>query len=164
MPGVTESYDAHVSIAHEGVSVMATIPPPLVVRASRTFRQSAERLAAADPLAWAGIRAAMQYLLDFKRAAVAPDVRWHIVQSEFGRHCGEIRWPDPEFQSEHPDDAWRGLFVAHPNDDWYVFTVLGNKAGADRSGNNWYTSAVALSDEIAHSAIVDLGLSPFPIP
>ncbi len=145
---------------------MAKIPPPSgrVDHYSSAFKQSAEWLAAADPLAWAGIRAAIRYLLEFKRAAAAPDVRWHIVRSQFGAHCGEVRWPDPESQSEHPDDAWRGLFVAHPDDDWYVFTVLGNKAGTDRSGNDWYTSAVARSDEIARTAIVVLGLSGFPAP
>ncbi|MDE0676097.1 MAG: hypothetical protein OXH42_02005 [Acidimicrobiaceae bacterium] len=145
---------------------MAKTPPPPypIHHYSSAFKQSAERLADASPLAWAGIRAAIRYLLEFKRAAVAPDVRWHIVQSEFGTHCGEIRWPDPEAQSEHPDDAWRGLFVAHPNDDWYVFTVLGNKAGTDRSGNDWYASAVSRSDEIVRTAIVDLGLADIPAP
>ena len=73
---------------------MAKIPPPPypIHHYSSAFKQSAERLADANPLAWAGIRAAIGYLLEFKRAAVAPDVRWHIVQSEFGTHCGEIRW------------------------------------------------------------------------
>lgn len=124
--------------------------------------QSAERLAVANPGAWVGLRAAIQYLLEFKRAAVAPDVRWRIVESRYGRHCGEIRWPDPEVQSEHPNDAWRGLFVAHPSNDWYVFTVLGNKAGAGRGGNDWYSDAVPRSDEITRTAIEKLRLNPFP--
>lgn len=144
---------------------MAETPPPSrrIDHYSSAFKQSAERLAAINPLAWVGIQAAIRYLLEFKRAAVAPDVRWHIVQSEFRTHSGEVRWPDPESQSEHPDDAWRGLFVAHPSDEWYVFTVLGNKAGTGRSGSDWYTSAAARSDQLARSAISVLGLADFPV-
>ncbi|MDE0699273.1 MAG: hypothetical protein OXH61_00965 [Acidimicrobiaceae bacterium] len=52
--------------------------------------------------------------------------------------------------------------MAHPHDDWYVFTVLGNKAEAARSGIDWYTSAVKRSDEIARAAIVVLRLADFP--
>jgi len=125
---------------------------------------SAERLAAVNPAAWAGLQAAIRYLLEFQRAAVAPDVRWHIVESEYGKHCGEIRWPDPEAQFEHPNDAWRGLFVAHPDNNWYVFTVLGNKATTSQGGNTWYTPAVQKSDEITHAAIETLGLADFPTP
>ena len=144
---------------------MEKIPPPPLPRRvdhySAAFKVVAEERANSNRLAWAGMLGAIRYLLEFKRSAVALDVRWHIVQSEFGKHCGEVRWPDPGTQSEHPNDAWRGLFVAHPNDDWYVFTVLGNKAETGRSGIDWYTSAVTRSDEITRAAIEVLNLADF---
>ncbi len=152
---------------HSLFGLMAKIPPPPPLRIdhySAGFKQSAERLAAVNPAAWAGLQAAIQYLLEFQREAVAPDVRWHIVASEYGKHCGEIRWPNPEAQFEHPNDAWRGLFVAHPDNNWYVFTVLGNKAGTGQGGNTWYTPAVQKSDAITHAAIETLGLADFPTP
>ena len=51
--------------------------------------------------------------------------------------------------------------MAHPNDDWYVFTVLGNKAETGRSGIDRYTSAVTRSDEITRAAIEVLNLADF---
>lgn len=129
---------------------------------SRSFVESAEHLNATNPAAWAHIVAARDYLREFRRAAVAPDVRWHIATSCFAENCGELRWPDPEDQSAHPDVAIRGLFVANPNDEWYVFTVLGNKAVGPMRGNAWYQHAIAQSDSIAQRAIATLKLSPFP--
>lgn len=126
---------------------------------STQFKAAAERIAADKPVLWDGIRETLTYLIHFRHQAIAPDVRWGIALSAYGRQCGEIRWPDPEIQSDYPNDAWRGLFVAHPNDDWYVFTVLGNKA---RSGNAWYDKAVPESDAVVDRAIEQLGLQPFP--
>lgn len=125
---------------------------------SSVFKRTAEQLALEGPDLWEGLRQTLIYLREFRRGAVAPDVRWGISQSVYGPNCGEVRWPDPEVQSQFAGDAWRGLFVAHPDDDWYVFTVLGNKAGR---GNAWYDSAVPLSDELASRAIAQLGLKPF---
>ncbi len=120
---------------------------------STQFKTTAERLAGEKPALWDGIRETLIYLAEFRHQAVAPDVRWGITQSAYGHNCGEIRWPDPEIQPEYPSDAWRGLFVAHPDDDWYVFTILGNKAGA---GNAWYDKAVPDSDALIASAIGQL--------
>lgn len=129
---------------------------------SGAFVAAARQLASTDPKAWAGIVAAREYLRAFGRAAVAPDVRWHIVQSSFGEHCGELRWPDPEDQADHPGKAIRGLFVAHPSDEWYVFTVLGNKAAGRHRGNDWYGLAIEQSDQTVRQAITALKLRPFP--
>lgn len=87
-------------------------------------------------------------------------MRWHIAQSEFGPDCGEIRWPNPEDQNDHPDTALRGLFVCHPSAEWYVFTVLGNKANGRHRGNAWYGPAIELSDKIARHAIEALTTPP----
>ena len=89
-------------------------------------------------------------------------MRWHIVQSSFGEHCGELRWPNPEDQADHPDKAMRGLFVAHPNNEWYVFTLLGNKAAGPHRGSDWYDLAVEQSDHTVRQAIAALKLTPFP--
>lgn len=129
---------------------------------SRSFVESAKQLASSDGEAWAGIVATRHYLREFRRAAVAPDVQWHIVQSAFGEHCGELRWPNPEDQAAYPGKAIRGLFVAHPSDEWYVFTLLGNKASGRHRGGDWYDLAVAESDRIAYQAIKALDLTPFP--
>lgn len=123
---------------------------------SAQFTAAAHRLSTAEPVLWDGLREAIRYLTEFRHGAISPDVRWGIAQSAFGVNCGEIRWPDPEIQREHPDHAWRGLFVAHPNDVWYVFTILGNKA---RVGNAWYDEAVPVSDALAVQAIAKLGLA-----
>ncbi len=48
------------------------------------------------------------------------------------------------------------------DDEWYVFTVLGNKAGTGPNANDWYTSAVTRSDEITRAAIQTLNLADFP--
>lgn len=129
---------------------------------SRAFVAAARQLASTDVGAWAGIVAAREYLRAFRRAAVAPDVKWHIVQSSFGEHCGELRWPDPEHQAEHPGTAIRGLFVAHPSDEWYVFTLLGNKAAGPHRSSDWYDRAVEQSDQTVRQAITALKLTPFP--
>lgn len=128
---------------------------------SNQFKTAAERVVETKPDLWDGVRETLVYLRQFRRQAVAPDVRWGIAQSKFGADCGEVRWPYPEIQARHPTDAWRGLFVAHPDDDWYVFTILGNKAGV---GNAWYSDAVVKSDEIVAVAVEQLGLQPFPKP
>ena len=127
------------------------------------FVESARQLSGTDPVAWAGLTAAIGYLRNFKREAAAPDVRWHIMESEYGKDCGEIRWPNPEEQTDHPGTALRGLFVAFPSDEWYVFTVLGNKATGPLQGNAWYRAAVPRSDEIVGQAIQALKLTYFPI-
>jgi len=124
---------------------------------SLQFKSAAERLANERPDLWDGIAMTVEYLRQFRRHAVAPDVRWGIAQSIFGSNCGEIRWPDPEVQEKYLDDAWRGLFVAHPDEDWYVFTVLGNKA---TDGNRWYDRAVPISDAVVRAAIAKLHLRP----
>jgi len=129
---------------------------------SRAFLESARQLDAGYPSAWVGIVAAREYLRQFGRAAVAPDVRWHIAQSVFGADCGELRWPNPEDQVGHPDLAIRGLFVAHPNDLWYVFTLLGNKAVGAHRGNDWYDHVVEQSDHTARQAVTALNLTPLP--
>lgn len=126
------------------------------------FVESAKQLAASNPAAWAGIVAAREYLREFGRAATAPDVRWRITQSVFAEYCGELRWPNPEDQAEHPDIAIRGIFVAHPSDEWYVFTVLGNKAVGKHRGNEWYDLAIKQSDQTIVRAIDVLGLAPLP--
>ncbi len=123
---------------------------------SRAFADAAKQLASTDAEAWAGIVAAREYLRAFGRAAVAPDEKWHIVQSSFGEHCGELRWPDSEDQAEHPGTAIRGLFVAHPSDEWYVFTLLGNKAAGANRGSDWYDLAVEQSDQTVRQAITAL--------
>lgn len=127
---------------------------------SPPFMESARQLSGNDPEGWAGLTAAIEYLREFNRGAVAPDVKWHIAQSAFAEDCGEIRWPNPENQADYPDMALRGLFVAHPTDEWYVFTVLGNKAGGPVQGNAWYDRAIKQSDEIVRRAIEALNLTP----
>lgn len=125
-----------------------------------SFIEPARHLSATDPMAWSGLTAAIEYLREFKRTAVAPDVKWHIAQSDFAQDCGEIRWPNPENQADHPSTALRGLFIAHPSDEWYVFTMLGNKASGSHRGNAWYEPAVKQSDETARRAIDALKLTP----
>ncbi|MGH1505614.1 MAG: hypothetical protein ACRBI6_18840 [Acidimicrobiales bacterium] len=128
---------------------------------SGAFRDTFQRLQS-DPQAVAGLSAAMTYLADFGRSAVSPDVQWHLQTSAYGSHAGEVRWPNPEDQHDHPGQAWRGLFVAAVDTSWIIFTVLGNKAIGPARGNDWYRSAVPRSDDIAAQAIEMLGLTAHP--
>ena len=91
--------------------------------------------------------AAVRYLSEFGRSAVAPDVKWGLEVSRYRADSGEVRWPNPEYQDEHPGKAWRGLFVAATDMSWIIFTVLGNKHGVD----DWYDRLVAESDAIAEA-------------
>jgi len=100
-----------------------------------------------DKSAAVGVVAAVRYLAEFGRSAVAPDVKWRLEVSRYRADSGEVRWPDPEYQDEHPGQAWRGLFVAATDMSWIIFTVLGNKHGAD----DWYDRFVTESDAVAEA-------------
>lgn len=110
------------------------------------------QLAVSDMQAAEGVGAAIIYLTEHGRAAVGPYVEWTLARSAFGSCSGEIRWPNPEYQLEHVDTAWRGLFVTNPECDWFLFTVLGNKARYPAGSRAWYDHAVQESDNIASGA------------
>ena len=141
---------------------LATMAQPLVSHFSGAYVEVARRVVVERPEIWARLEQATDYLIEFGQQAVAPDVEWYIAQSAFGPHSGEIRWPDPETQQDHPNDAWRGLFVAAVDYSWILFTVLGNKAAGSHRGNAWYDLAVPQSDQIARAAAKHLDLSSFP--
>ncbi len=84
-----------------------------------------------------GLAGAVRYLIKHGRAAVGPDVEWHLRSSVYGRSSGEVRWPDPEEQSAHPDDAWRALFIGATGTSWILLTVCGNKSVGPDTGNDW---------------------------
>lgn len=140
----------------------ALMGSPPEIHYSNHFASSAQTLASVEPLARAGIVAAIRYLRTYGRSAVAPDVRWKIQQSVFRDHSGEIRWPIPERQERHPSAAWRGLFVTATDLSWIVFTLLGNKAVGPASANSWYDVAVPTSDDVARNAKQILKLRMFP--
>lgn len=129
---------------------------------SGAFRSQADRLIAIDPDLAARLGAAIGYLADHGRDAVLPDVRWRLSQSTFRRDSGEVRWPPSERQADHPNDAWRGLFIAATDTSWILFTVLGNKASGEARGNAWYERAIPAHDRIASQAIRQLGLPHTP--
>ncbi len=118
---------------------------------SPMFRETAIVLGGSDPNAWAGIRRSIDYLIEHGRASVRPDVGWHIRESSFGPNSGEVRWPDPEYQSEYSGKAWRGLFVSNRDCDWIVFGVLGNKVASPGGTDAWYRDAARETDEFART-------------
>lgn len=106
----------------------------------------------------------LTYLVEHGRQAAGPDVEWHIRTSRYQSHSGEIRWPDPQLQSEYPNDAWRGLFVAATDTRWILLTLLGNKAVGPHQGNAWYDQAVPVADQIAADYIAHHALDNAPTP
>lgn len=122
-----------------------------MARLTQSNRQAAE-----------GIGAAIIYLTEHRRAAVGPYVEWTLALSTYGTCSGEIRWPDPEYQSEYAETAWRGLFVTNPDCDWFLFTVLGNKARYSSGSRAWYDHAVSESDDIASNAATVLFMPGLP--
>lgn len=133
-----------------------------MLRFSPQFRQALEHLHAADREAFAGLRAAIWYLNEHRRGALAPDVKWKLAQSAFGPNSGEIRWSNPEYQAERPRKAWRGLFVTNATGEWLLFTVLGNKAIHQAGSAAWYDINTAESDRIANDYQARFPLQNFP--
>ncbi len=129
---------------------------------SSSFQLTAERLSAENPIAWAQMVAGFRYLEEYREAAVAPDVRWGIALSRFGKFSGEVRWPFPEDQADHPNSAFRTLFVVATDYSWAVLTILGNKATHVSGSNAWYDEFVPISDQIAVGASKQLSLKNFP--
>ncbi len=137
---------------------------PLVLRLSPQFKASAQQLSETDGGAYAGVLAATFHLAEHGRASIHPYVEWGMATSDFRDNSGEIRWPDPEDQSDYPDCAWRGLFVTNPNRDWFLLTLLGNKARYPAGSRAWYDVAVPKSDRIARAYNNVLNLPDFPQP
>lgn len=108
------------------------------------FDDSLVALRAADPELFEVVAADLQYLLERKREAELPQVRWGIAQSDFTDLTGEVRSHIPSHQ-----EFVRTLFVMPP-DEWIcVLAVMGDKNTAGGAqGNDWYDSAVPILDEV----------------
>lgn len=118
---------------------------------TRMFRDSLAVLRATDAEMFEVVAADLQYLLELKREAELPQVRWGIVQSSFPQLTGEIRshiLGSPAFI--------RTLFVMPEDESICVFAVMGDKNAPDGAqGNDWYDVAVPILDAVWRSVLGD---------
>ncbi len=116
---------------------------------TRMFQDSLAVLRATDAEMFEVVAADIQYLLELKRDAELPQVRWGIVQSSFSPLTGEVRSHivgRPAFI--------RTLFVMPEDESICVFAVMGDKNAPDGTqGNDWYDVAVPILDAVWQSVI-----------
>jgi hypothetical protein len=111
---------------------------------SQLFLDSFRALQQADPALFEVVAADLRYLLERRRAAQLPQVRFSIVQSAFPDVMGEVRSHIPG------EPAFvRTLFVMPDDETLCALLVMGDKNTLDGAqGNAWYDSAVPIADEI----------------
>lgn len=120
---------------------------------SRLFLDSLKALQRTDPPLFEVVAADLRYLLERRRDAQLPHVRFGIVQSAFRDVMGEVR-------SHIPDEPafMRTLFVMPEDQTLCALLVMGDKNTADGAqGNAWYDRAVPIADEIWRAIVATEG-------
>ena len=111
---------------------------------SQLFLDSFRALQLGDPALFEVVAADLRYLLERRRDAQLPQVRFGIVQSAFRDVMGEVR-------SHIPGESAfvRTLFVMPDDETLCALLVMGDKNTVDGAqGNAWYDRAVPIADEI----------------
>ncbi|MCY3609808.1 MAG: hypothetical protein OXG57_15345 [Acidimicrobiaceae bacterium] len=113
---------------------------------SRLFTESLERLRASDSDLFTATAADLRYLINRRRAAELPQVRFGLAQSRHHAVMGEVR------THIHGSVAFVRTICALPPDEAVcAFLLLGDKnsqtAGAV-TGNDWYDEAIPLADSL----------------
>ncbi len=103
----------------------------------------------ADPALFEVVAADLRYLLERRRAAQLPQVRFGLVQSAFRDVMGEVRSHIPGQPA-----FVRTLFVMPDDETLCALLIMGDKNTADGAqGNAWYDRAVPIADEIWRSIV-----------
>jgi hypothetical protein len=111
---------------------------------SQLFLDSFRALQQGDPALFEVVAADLRYLLERRRQAQLPQVRFGIVQSTFPDVMGEVR-------SHIPGESAfvRTLFVMPDDETLCALLVMGDKnTPGGAQGNAWYDMAVPIADEI----------------
>lgn len=114
-----------------------------IIRSQR-FTDSLRVLQGRDPRLFEVVAADLRYLLERRRDAQLPQVRFGIAQSAFADVMGEVRSHVPGEQA-----FVRTLFAMPTGDRVCALLVMGDKnAVGGAQGNTWYDRAVPIADEI----------------
>lgn len=120
---------------------------------SQLFVDSFRALQKGDPALFEVVAADLRYLLERRRAAQLPQVRFGIVQSAFPDVMGEVRSHIPGEQA-----FVRILFVVPADERLCALLVMGDKNTADGAqGSAWYDRAVPIADEIRRAIVATEG-------
>ena len=111
---------------------------------SQLFVDGLKALQHGDAALFEVVVADLRYLLERRRHAQLPQVRFGIAQSAFRDVMGEVRSHIPG------DQAFvRTLFVMPDDETLCALLVIGDKNTVDGArGNSWYDKAVPIADEI----------------
>ena len=120
---------------------------------SRLFLDSFKGLQLGDPALFEVVAADLRYLLDRRRDAQLPQVRFGIAQSAFRDVMGEVR-------SHIPGESAfvRTLFAMSDDETACALLVMGDKNTAGGAqGNAWYDRAIPVADEIWRAIVAAEG-------
>lgn len=116
-----------------------------IVRTS-LFTASLQRLKVSDNDLFVTVAADLRYLIERRRAAELPQVRFGLAQSRYRDLMGEVRSHIPG----HPAFI-RTVFALPEDESVCAFLLLGDKnspvTGA-ATGNDWYDKAIPLADSL----------------
>ena len=125
---------------------------------SNLFTVSLQRLKANDNDLFIAVAADLRYLVEKRRTAELPQVRFGLVQSRYRDHMGEVR-------SHIPGQPVfiRTIFAMPVDESACAFLLLGDKNSqtADvATGNDWYDKAIPLADSLWKKISRDIDDAP----
>ena len=116
-----------------------------IVRTS-LFTASLRQLKASDNDLFVTVAADLRYLIEKRRAAELPQVRFGLAQSRYRDVMGEVRSHIPG----HPAFI-RTIFALPEDESVCAFLLLGDKnspATGAATGNDWYDKAISFADSL----------------
>lgn len=118
---------------------------------SRRFTESLQRLRTNDRDLFIATAADLRYLIEKRRAAELPQVRFGLTQSRHRASMGEVRSHIPGHHA-----FVRTIFALPADESVCAFLLLGDKnsqAVGAATGNDWYDKAVPLADSLWEALI-----------
>ena len=124
-----------------------------IVRSS-LFTTSFQQLRATDNDLFIAVTADLRYLIEKRRSAELPQVRFGLAQSRYSDLMGEVR------SHIHGRPAFVRTVFAMPEDKSVcAFLLLGDKnsqVAEATTGNDWYDKAIPLADSLWEKISLDL--------
>ena len=113
---------------------------------SNLFTTSLRQLKATDNDFFVAVAADLRYLIEKRRSAELPQVRFGLAQSRYPDLMGEVR-------SHIPGQPIfiRAIFAMPDDQSVCAFLLLGDKnskAPGAATGNDWYDKAIPLADAL----------------
>lgn len=113
---------------------------------SHLFTGSLQRLRANDNYLFVAVAADLRYLIEKRRSAELPQVRFGLAQSQYPDLMGEVR----SHLSGQPVFI-RTIFAMPFDESMCAFLLLGDKnspAPGAATGNDWYVKSIPLADSL----------------